>query len=68
MYWYHNMLFLKKDMKKRNKENDSFYRQIFVKVMKNKTNLENNAELLLIETWNLFDGYMKKWLSLLGTL
>ena len=60
MYWYHNMLFLKKDMKKRNKENDSFYRQIFVKVMKNKTNLENNAELLLIETWNLFDGYMKK--------
>jgi hypothetical protein len=36
--------------------------------MKNKTNLENNAELLLIETWNLFDGYMKKWLSLLGTL
>ena len=60
MYWYRNMLFLKKDMKKRNKENDSFYRQIFVKVMKNKTNLENNAELLLIETWNLFDGYMKK--------
>jgi hypothetical protein len=44
------MLFLKKDMKKRNKENDSFYRQIFVKVIKNKTNLENNAELLLIET------------------
>jgi hypothetical protein len=37
-------------MKKRNKENDSFYRQIFAKVMKNKTNLENNAELLLLET------------------
>jgi hypothetical protein len=28
--------------------------------MKNKTNLENNAELLLLETWNLFDRYMKK--------
>ena len=37
-------------MKKRNKENDNLYKQRWVNVMKNKTNLENNAELLLIET------------------
>ena len=55
-------------MKKRNKENDSLYRQRYVKVMKNKTNCENNLELLLLETWNLFDGYMKILLSLLWTL
>jgi hypothetical protein len=29
-------------------------------VMKNKTNCENNIELLLLETWNLLDGYMGK--------
>ena len=34
----------------RNKENDSLYRQRWVKVMKNKTNCENNVELLLLET------------------
>jgi hypothetical protein len=44
------MLFKKITMKKRNKENDSFYRQRWVKVMKNKTNSENNTELLLLET------------------
>jgi hypothetical protein len=47
-------------MKKRNKENDSLHRQRYVKVMKNKTNCEINVELLLLETWHLFDGYMKK--------
>ena len=47
-------------MKKRNKENDSLYRQRYIKVLKNKTNCENIVELLLLETWNLFDGYMKK--------
>jgi hypothetical protein len=36
--------------------------------MKNKTNIENNIELLLLETWNLLDGYMAKELSLLFTL
>jgi hypothetical protein len=41
------MLFKKITMKKRNRENDSFYRQRWVKVMKNKTNIENNIELLL---------------------
>ena len=28
--------------------------------MKNRTNCENNIELLLLETWHLLDGYMKK--------
>ena len=55
-------------MKKRNKENDSLYRQRYIKVLKNKTNCENIVELLLLETWNLFDGYMKILLSLLWTL
>ena len=44
-------------MKKIKKENDSFYRQKWVKVMKNKTNCEKKVELLLLETWNLVDGY-----------
>jgi hypothetical protein len=52
----------------RNKENDSLYRQRWVKVMKNKTNCENNVELLLLETWNLLDGYMEKEQSLSWTL
>ena len=26
--------------------------------MKNKTNCENNVELLLLETWILLDGFM----------
>ena len=47
-------------MKKRNKENDSFYGQICVKFMKNKTNCENNVEPLLLETYNLLGGYMRK--------
>ena len=68
MYWYQNMLFKKITMKKRNKENDLFYRQRWVKVLKNKTNSENNIELLLLETWNLIDGYMAKELCLLWTL
>jgi hypothetical protein len=38
------------DMKKRNKENDNLYKQRWVNVMKNKTNCENNIELLLLET------------------
>ena len=49
---------LKITMKKRNKENDSFYRQRWVKVMKNKTNCEYNIQLLFLETWNILDGYM----------
>jgi hypothetical protein len=36
--------------------------------LKNKTNSENNIELLLLETWNLIDGYMAKELCLLWTL
>jgi hypothetical protein len=36
--------------------------------MKDKTNIENNVELLLLETWNLLDVYMAKELSLLWTL
>ena len=36
------------NMKKRNKENDSLYRQRWVKVMKTKR--KNNVELLLFET------------------
>ena len=48
-------------MKKRNKENDCFYGQICVKFMKKKnTNCENNVELLLLDTYNLLDGYMGK--------
>ena len=35
-------------MKKRNKENHSFYRQRRVKVRKIKTNYENNVELLIV--------------------
>ena len=54
-------------MKKRNKENDSLYRQRWVKVMKKKQS-ENDVELLLLETWNLLDGYMGKELSLVLTL
>lgn len=38
--------FKKMTMKKRNKENDSLYRQRWVKVMKNKINFENNLEPL----------------------
>jgi hypothetical protein len=47
-------------MKKRNKENDSFYGQIYVKFLEKKTNCENNVELLLLETYNLLGGYMGK--------
>ena len=47
-------------MKKRNKENGSFYGQICVKFMGKKTNCENNLELILLETYNLLDGYMGK--------
>ena len=47
-------------MKKRNKENDSFYGQICVKFMEKKPNCENNLELILLETYNLLDGYMGK--------
>jgi hypothetical protein len=57
MYWYPNKLFKKTiTRKKRNKENDSFYRQRCVKVMENITNSENNIELLLLDIWNLGDG------------
>jgi hypothetical protein len=35
---------------------------------KNKAICENNIELLLLETWHLLDGYMKKRLNLLWTL
>ena len=54
--------------KKRNKENDSFYGQICVKFMKKNTNCENNVYLLLLDTYNLLDGYMGKELCLLWTL
>ena len=59
------MLFKKITIRKRCKENDSFYRQICVKFMKNKTNCENNVEPLLLETYNLLDGYIGKELCLL---
>ena len=52
-------------MKKRNKESDDFYGQICVKFMKKKTNCENKLELILLETYNLLDGYMGKELCLL---
>ena len=55
-------------MRKRYKENDSFYGQICVKYMKNKTNCENNVEPLLLETYNLLDGYIGKELCLLWIL
>ena len=55
-------------MKKRNKENHYFYKQRWVKVMKNKSNYENNIELPFLETWNLVDGSMAKALNLLWTL
>ena len=60
MYWYQNMLFKKIIKKRINKENDNFFRQRWVKVMKNKTNCEYNIQLLFLETWNLLDGYMAK--------
>ena len=47
-------------VKKRNKENDSLYRKKLVKLMKNKTNCENNVELLSLETRNLLHGHMTK--------
>ena len=50
---------------KRNKENDSLYRKKSVKLMKNKTNCENNVELLLLETRILLHGYMTKEINLL---
>ena len=55
-------------MKKRNKENDSFYGQICVKFMGKKRNFENNVELLMLETYNLLGGYMGKELCSLWTL
>ena len=55
--------------KKRNKENDCFYGQICVEFMKKKnTNCENNVEPLLLETYNLLDGYIGKELCLLWIL
>ena len=45
-------------MRKRYKENNCFYGQICVKFMNNITNYENNVELLLLETYNLLDGFM----------
>ena len=48
-------------MRKRYKENNCFYGQICVKFRKKKdTNCENNVELLLLDTYNLLDGYMGK--------
>jgi hypothetical protein len=44
------MLFNKNYNEKRNKENDSFCRQKWVILMKNKPNREINVELLLLET------------------
>jgi hypothetical protein len=44
-------------MKIGNKENDILYRQRWVKVMRSKTDCKNKVELLLLETWNLLDGY-----------
>ena len=64
--WY--VVIKKMTMINRNKENDSLYTQRWVKVMKNKTNCENNVELLLLETWNLLDGYMEKELCFPWTL
>ena len=62
----------KKEIKKRKWKKElkkwRFYIQRWVKVMKDKTNIKNNVELLLLETWNLLDGYMAKELSLLWTL
>ena len=55
-------------MKERNKENDILYRQRWAKAMQIKTNCENSIELLLLETWNLLDGYMGKEISLIWTL
>ena len=55
-------------MKIGNRENDILYRQRWVKVMKSKTDCKNKVELLLLETWNLLDGYLAKELSLLWTL
>jgi hypothetical protein len=55
-------------MKKRNKESDSFYGQICVRFMKKNTNCENNVYLLLLDTYNLLDGYMGKELCSLWTL
>jgi hypothetical protein len=55
-------------MKERNKENDILYRQRWAKAMQIKTNCENSIELLLLETWNLLDGYMGKQMSLIWTL
>ena len=54
------MLFTKIIKKRRNKENDSFYRQRLVTIMKNKTKCEYNIQLLFSETWNILDGYMAK--------
>ena len=55
-------------MKKRNKESDDFYGQICVKFMKKNTNCENNVYLLLLDTYNLLDGYMEKELCFAWTL
>ena len=55
-------------MKKRNKENDSFYGLICVQFMEKNTNCENNVYLLLLDTYNLLDGYMVKELCSLWTL
>ena len=52
-------------MKKRNKKNIIYLRKRSVKLMKNKTNCENNVELLSLETRNLLHGYMTKEISFL---
>jgi hypothetical protein len=39
-----------------------------LKLWKIKQVSENNVEQLLLETWNLIDGYMGKELSLVSTL
>ena len=52
-------------MKKRNKKNIIYLRKRSVKLMKNKTNCENNVELLSLETRNLLHGHMTKEISFL---
>ena len=42
-----------------------FMDKYVLNLWKKKTNCENNLELILLETYNLLDGYMGKELCLL---
>jgi hypothetical protein len=69
MYWYQNMLFNKNyNEKKEIKKMTVFVDKDGLKLWKIKQVSENNVEQLLLETWNLIDGYMGKELSLVSTL